>query len=640
VVFVGGLVFLAWILDVRELKTLPRNEGSMKANSALAFAAAGLSLALLRPPGAGAGRRRLGNVLALLVAAVGALTLLEYASGWDLRIDELLFKDTEQLPATKAGQMGLNTAVDFLLAGAALLLLDRRPVLRVRASDACVVVAAWIAFLALAGHIYGAPGLTALPSTTRMALHTSAVFLVLAYGILVSRPNAGLTGLVTSGALGGTMMRRLLLPVTVVPVIVGWLRLEGQRNGLYSTGQGVALLVVSLTTVLVVVLFVIARQIDRSDRERQAVFDQMPGGLVIASASSRTVTFSNATAIEVIGRNSTGGGVTGDGQGRAFHLDGRPYRADEYPLGRTLGAGETIADEQVVYRRADGERIVIELSSAPIFDQQAKVVSAVLTFKDVTAERAAQDEVRRLNAELEDRVRQRTRELEAVNKELEAFSYSVSHDLRAPLRAIDGFSRILLDELAPQIPADGQRYLHLVRGGAQEMGVLIDGLLSFSRLGHQALSRRPTETTELAQDVIETFDAEQSERNVVITLQDLPAVEADETLLRQVFVNLLANALKYSRHRDPARIEVGTYSENGRAVFYVRDNGAGFDMRYADKLFRVFQRLHRTEDYEGTGLGLALVERIVTRHGGRIWAESKPDAGATFYFTLEGATER
>jgi signal transduction histidine kinase len=227
-------------------------------------------------------------------------------------------------------------------------------------------------------------------------------------------------------------------------------------------------------------------------------------------------------------------------------------------------------------------------------------------------------------------------ELENQNAELDAFSYSVSHDLRAPLRAIDGFSRLLLDEYAGDLPPDGRRYLGLVSKNTQEMGTLIDGLLSFSRLGQQQLGKRTVGVDALAREVVDELEAEREGRSVEVSIGTLPPARADPTLLRQVLTNLVSNAFKYTRERELARIEIGSDQSDGLPVYFVRDNGVGFDMRYAGKLFQVFQRLHRAEEYEGTGLGLALVARIVKRHGGRIWAEARPDEGATFYFTLEG----
>jgi light-regulated signal transduction histidine kinase (bacteriophytochrome) len=256
--------------------------------------------------------------------------------------------------------------------------------------------------------------------------------------------------------------------------------------------------------------------------------------------------------------------------------------------------------------------------------------------KEALEQRVAErtKEIQCLNAGLEQRVTERTRQLEAANEELEAFAYSVSHDLRAPLRAINGFARILLEQHAPRLDADLQRYLHLVRDNAQHMGRLIDDLLAFSRLSRQPLNTQPVALAVLVHSVLADLQVNQDERKLEVVIGGLPTCQADPMLLKQVYVNLLSNALKFTQPRVTARIEIGAYADQGQCVYYVKDNGVGFDMQYATKLFGVFQRLHRAEEFEGTGVGLAIVQRIIHRHGGRVWAEAAVDQGAAFYFTL------
>ncbi len=226
-------------------------------------------------------------------------------------------------------------------------------------------------------------------------------------------------------------------------------------------------------------------------------------------------------------------------------------------------------------------------------------------------------------------------ELSAANQELEAFSYSVSHDLRTPLRAIGGFARILRDEHGAKLEPEVLDYLRNIDTNAVEMGQLIDDLLQLSHVGRQGLALQAVDPADVARGALDKLKPEMEGRAVEVEVANLPGCKADPALLQQVYLNLLSNALKFTRTRPVTRIEVGSIEGKGPAVYFVKDNGAGFDMAYLDKLFAVFQRLHRQDEYEGTGVGLAIVQRIVSRHGGRIWAEGEPGVGATFYFTLE-----
>lgn len=257
-----------------------------------------------------------------------------------------------------------------------------------------------------------------------------------------------------------------------------------------------------------------------------------------------------------------------------------------------------------------------------------------LAMKAVT--NLGEEDIRRLNA----RLMLANSLLAAANADLEAFSYSVAHDLRSPIRQIVGFSRILVEDFGPQLPAEASRYVDKVLQGAQQMGILIDSLLHLAQVGRQSLCLQSTPLNALLESALEAVQADCVGRNIEWQFDPLATVQCDRGLMQQVFVNLLANALKYSRAANPAVIQVGQMTLRDEQIFFVRDNGVGFDMQYADKLFGVFHRLHANSDFEGTGIGLATVERIIRKHGGHIWAEAAPDRGATFYFTVgTGAAE-
>lgn len=295
---------------------------------------------------------------------------------------------------------------------------------------------------------------------------------------------------------------------------------------------------------------------------------------------------------------------------------------------RCMGGGSEHFDN--VFEYPDGSQATYQLTI------QSVPEGIFILSLDITERKQEEQEIQRFAEELEKRVIERTVQLEAANRELEAFSYSVSHDLRSPLRTVDGFSLAMLEDFSDLLPAEGQRYLNIIREGAQKMAALIDDLLKFSRLGRAAMHSETVDTVTMLRSVLADFRPEDAEVSAQVTIGPLPACHGDPALLRQVWINLISNALKYSRARATPEIEIGCYKADGRDAFFIKDNGTGFDMRYADKLFGVFQRLHRAEDYEGTGVGLALVQRIVHRHGGKIWVEAEPDKGCKFSFTLAG----
>ena len=248
--------------------------------------------------------------------------------------------------------------------------------------------------------------------------------------------------------------------------------------------------------------------------------------------------------------------------------------------------------------------------------------------------------VRAAKETLEQRVAERTSELAAVNAELEAFTYSVSHDLRAPIRQIDGFSRLLIEQFESSLDPKAQHYLNRIRTSTQHMGRLVDDLLRLAQLGRQAMRARAASLDEMVEGVIADVQVDAPDREIEWQVAPLPTLECDPGLMKVVLTNLLSNAVKYTRRKRPAVIEIGQTSRNGHPVVYVRDNGVGFDMRFADRLFGVFQRLHRADEFEGTGVGLATVQRIIHKHGGEIWAEGHPDNGAAFYFTVSASDTR
>ena len=364
-------------------------------------------------------------------------------------------------------------------------------------------------------------------------------------------------------------------------------------------------------------------------REHLAAVVESSDDAIISKTLNGMVTAWNSGAERLFGYSSAES--VGKPMDRLLPLE---RATEESDILARIARGERVDHFETVRVRKDGKRVDISATISPVKDSSGAIVGVAKIARDITQRKTSEVEILKLNDELEEKVKLRTAQLEAANKELETFSYSVSHDLRAPLRHISGFSQLLVEEFGANLAPGARHYLDRIQAGTQNMGVLVDELLHLARVGRHALNRRTTNLKELVAEVITLLLPESEGRQVEWAISDLSTAQCDPVLVRQIFQNLLSNALKFTRPRAQAVIEVSCREEDGQPVFMVRDNGIGFNMKYVNKLFGVFQRLHRAEDFEGTGIGLATVQRIVHKHGGQVWAEGELDKGAAFYFTL------
>jgi PAS domain S-box-containing protein len=419
------------------------------------------------------------------------------------------------------------------------------------------------------------------------------------------------------------MTRRVPVSCEILSPFIGrWLDIR-----LFPTGEGLAAFLMDIHDRKV------AEAELRQSREKfKDLFDNAPTGYHEVDSDGRLVRINHAelkmlgyAEEELVGRY-------------VWELAEHPEISRAAVQAKLGGTPPPEAFERVL-KRKDGTSVPVLIDDRLVENAEGKVIGIRAVVQDITGRKQAEEDIRRMNADLERRVAERTAQLESANKELEAFSYSVSHDLRTPLRAVDGFSQAVQEDFGSLLPPAGRHQLQTIRESAQRMGELIDDLLMFSRLSRQSLRRQPVDTEKLVRGVLKDLESLGDEGRIEIRIDKLPSCEGDSALLKQVWVNLISNAFKYTRRCEHPVVEIGCHQQAGENIYFVRDNGTGFDMRYVHKLFGVFQRLHRAEEYEGTGVGLAIVQRVIHRHGGRVWAEAKPNEGAIFQFTLnEGAT--
>lgn len=394
------------------------------------------------------------------------------------------------------------------------------------------------------------------------------------------------------------------------------------REGLAESGQGSR----GSAPVGAVSSGRVVDELSEGEELYRAVVEQATEGILLVDAGTKRVIEANAAY-----QNLLGYGPEEISRLMLYDLVPYPRESMDCYVEQVLERGNYVSGERR-HLRKDGSTVDVEVSANTIYYGGREAMCIVV--RDITERKRAEERIRALNEELEDRVRRRTAQLQATNEELEAFSYSVSHDLRAPLRAMTGFSRILLEDYADRLDDEGLDYLGRIQKAGKRMGALIDDLLDLSRLTRRQIGRGAVDLSTLAKGVAEDLRRAEPGRRARFIIAEGLSVTGDAGLLRVVLENLLGNAWKFTSREAEARIEFGAVEREGRSVYHVTDNGVGFDAAYADRIFDPFQRLHAEDEFEGVGVGLATVTRIIRRHGGSLWAEGQPGKGATFYFTL------
>lgn len=627
----AGAAFLAgWLLGIPSL-LWPRSDfNPLRFNTALALFASALGLwfAVQEKP-KWADRAAAG--LGWLVFAIGTLTAVEYLTGWNLHIDQLFWNDLT-LRANPV-RMAPDTTAFFPLAGLFLMVSPGTEKLRSWVRAVTALAANLIAQFAILELIFFK---SQRPYGT--APQTAAVMLALSLGMLSCPGRRGPLAPLLNPTAGGRLLRRLFPAASLAPTATAWVCVGVTMPGSATRALGITAMVLLYTTILVLMTVWTANSLDSVDMERSALVDSSEDA-ILSNTLDGTITSWNRGAQNLYGYTAE------ETIGRSVYMLSPPeQQEEERQLLESLRRGEPVWQHDTVRIRKDGSLVDVSVTLSPVRNARGEITRASVIARDITEQKRAQLAIQAMNRELEKRVEERTAELRTANqelqastKELEAFAYSVSHDLRAPLRHLDGFLSLLKRRSSAGLDEQGHHYLDSALRASERMGQLIDELLQFSRLGRAEIHKTTVDLNQVVEEARKELEPAMRGREIRWQVEALPQAAADVAMLRQVIENLLDNALKFTRKRQATEIRIGTQAgPEGDAVVFVEDNGAGFDMRYYDKLFEVFQRLHSENEFEGTGIGLANVRRIIERHGGRVWAEGEVGKGATFYFSLPG----
>ncbi|MCI0487053.1 MAG: PAS domain S-box protein [Blastocatellia bacterium] len=661
----GFLALAGWWLDISVLKGVFPGLATMKANTAISFLLAGVSLYLLLTGWMG----RRGRVIALAcagaVTVIALLTLGQYMLDREMGIDQLLFEDVSTPSASHPGRMSPVTAAGFFCLCLALLMLDIRRALGF--VQGLMLAVFLISLIALVGYIYDVEFLYRVAPFSSMALHTVIGFILLSTAVLCARPDRGFMKIIAGSDAGGIMARRLLPAVIALPLAIGWINLLAAQRGIYSHELRIAVVTVTSIIVFGTLIWLNARSLFQMEAERrqaekkfEELLESAPDAMVIVNEEGEIVLVNSQTEKlfgyrreNILGRKVE---MLVPEQYRGIH---KKHRAEYFtqPQARSMG------QERDLYgRREDGSQFPISVSLSPLVTKEGTLVTAAI--RDVTDRKRAEEAL----AEQSDELTRQAAELARSNAELSQFAYVASHDLQEPLRAIAGCVQLLQHRFEGELDSRTQELISHTVDGATRMQSLINDLLTLSRVGARGEPFKSIDSSIPLERALANLRASIAESSAVVTHGPLPEVNADPTQLTQLFQNLVGNAMKFrsdealpivhisaeqqERHGDTETVDSTTSRGHGDSftssprppvtaslphgewVFSVRDNGIGIEPEYSERIFGVFQRLHTRKEYPGTGIGLAICKKIVERHGGRIWVESEPGKGATFYFTL------
>lgn len=622
---VATVNLIGWSFDIEVFKRILPNSVAMNPMTAICFILSAISFLLLTSKKKLRTQLIAGKTLAIIVLLIGMQLFFGYIFGYKSIIDQLFFSSKlQQENGDHLGNMmAPNTAFGFILTSIGLLLLDFETRNKAMPTQFLALVLALLALLAEFGYLYGLGIFYTLPTFIPMAFHTAFNFFLMSFALLFVHPKKGVMATFTSTKTGGVVFRTFIIPSVVFPMLMGYVNEYAMSKEHLPHSLANIFLFYSIVIGFVFIMYHLAKLLNRKDTIRKKMeddlvesnqkfknlFDFAPFPMWVYDIETLRFLEVNKVAI-------TRYGYTLEEFKSMSIGDIRPK--EDIPkmlqsVKERIEGNETKGSNWR-HKLKDGRIIDVLVTSQLIVNEgrQACLVAA----KDITEQLKAEEQIK------------------ALNKELEAFTFSVAHDLRAPLRIIDGYSGVLREDYSAALDVEGNRLLNIISTNTQQMGQLIDDLLNLSRVGRASLHCTKIDMLNLVEKCVEQQLLFDTEKKVTININNLEPAYCDGFLMKSVFNNLISNAIKYSCKKEVPIIDIGSYLHEDEIIYFVKDNGVGFDMKHADKLFGVFQRLHIVNEFEGTGVGLAIVQRIVSKHGGRVWANAVKDEGATFYFSL------
>ena len=622
-----GVLFLAgWLFNIEIFKSPGYDFSTIKSNVALCLIFIGLSLFFLQNKRLNQRNQRLAWIFAVIVALIGFLTIVEYLFNINIGLDQFLFQEAPgALRTSSPNRMAFNGAINILITGIALLTLDTERKGQWPAQYMMIVVGV-ISLLAISGYLYQASELYQIANYTGIAVYAALMFIFIMFGVLSARPDKGIMEILTSNRIAGIFGRRVILAIIVIPLILGWLRFLGEQFGFYGSNFRAAISTVSTIIVLAIFVWLSVVSIDKIDLrrleaeeniKRQADLINLTHDAIFVHNMDNKITFWNNGSEETYGwsREEAVGKVT-----NALLRSEYPAPLDEIQ-NDVLSYGQW--DGELKHKKRDGTIITVLSRWSLQKDEKGRPLGFLEINTDITKRKEAQKKLKEL-----------VEELKCSNYELQQFTFLTSHDLQEPLRSIASFSQLLERRYKDKLGKDADEYINFLVDAATRMKEMIQGLLDYSNIGTQKEEFEPLNVENILKQVLSNLKDLIEENGALISYDPLPVITADKKQMVQLFQQLIENAIKFKKGKETPRIHISSSLGTDEYKFSVYDNGIGIESQYSQKIFEIFKRLHTIDEYRGTGIGLAICKRIVERHGGKIWVESKYGEGSTFYFTI------